>query len=48
MYLTCHMTSHDYLIERACKLMGGNALCCVTMLISLANMSIVMLEIQCF
>ena len=27
MYLICHVTSHDHLIDRACKFMGGSTLC---------------------
>ena len=47
MYLICHVTSHDHLIERTCELMGRNSLCYVNMLISLVTISIVMVEI-CF
>ena len=47
MYLICHVTSDDHLIERACKRMGGNSLCYVTTPISLATISTVMVEI-CF
>ena len=35
MYLNCHVTSNDHLIEGLFKLMGGNSLRCVTALISL-------------
>ena len=34
MYLICHMTSHDHLIERACEFMGGSSLCYVTTLMT--------------
>ena len=45
MYLICHVTSHDHLIERACEFIGGNSLCYVTTLISLVTISIVMVVI---
>ena len=48
MYLICHVTSDDHLIERACKLMGGNSLCYVTTPISLATISIVMVDMFLF
>ena len=44
MYLICHVTSHDHLIERAYKCMGGSSLCYDTTLISLATISIVMVD----
>ena len=44
MFLICHMTSPDHLIERACEFMGGNSLCYVTTLISLVTIGIVMVE----
>ena len=44
MYLICHVTSHDHLIERTCEFMGRISLCYVTTLISLVTMSIVMVE----
>ena len=43
MYLICHVTSHDHLIEESCNFMGGEFLQYVTTLIS-----IVTVEIQCF
>ena len=45
MYLICHVTLHDHLIERACEFIGGNSLCYVTTLISLVTISIVMVVI---
>ena len=44
MYLICHVTSHDHLIERTCELLGRNSLCYVTKLISLVTISIMMVE----
>ena len=46
-YLVCHVTSHEHLIERAYEFMGGNSICYVTTLISLVAISIEMVEI-CF
>ena len=50
MYLVCHVTSHDHLIERAYKFMGGSSLGYVTGLISLVlvTMSNVVVEISCY
>ena len=47
MYLICHVTSQDHLIERSYEIMVDSSLCYVTMLISLVTISIVMVEI-CF
>ena len=47
MYLICHMTLHNHLIERACEFMGRNSLCYVTKLINLVTMRFLMVEI-CF
>ena len=44
-YLICHVTLHDHLIEKVCKFMGGTPLCYVTRLIRLVTISIVMAEI---
>ena len=45
MYLICHLTSHDPLIEGACEFMGGSSLCYVITLIIFVPISIVMVEI---
>ena len=45
MYLICHVTSHDHLIERGCEFMGKNSLCYVTTLISLVTVSTLMVEL---
>ena len=39
MYLICHVTSHDHLIEWTCELMGGSSLGYVTTLISFVTIS---------
>ena len=39
------MTSHDQLIEEACKFLDGSSLCYVTMLVSLVTISIAMMEV---
>ena len=44
MNLNCHVTSHDQLIEKPCKFLGGSSLCYVTALISLVTICIVMVE----
>ena len=45
MYLICHVTSYDHLIEVSCKFVGGSSLRYVTTLITIG---IVIVEIQCF
>ena len=45
MFLICHATSQDHLIEGACKFMGANSLWYVTTLIILVTLSIVIVEI---
>ena len=47
MYLICHLTSDDPLIERACKFMGRSSLCYIITLIIFVAISIMMVEI-CF
>ena len=47
MYLICHETSQDHLIEGSCKLMGGQFLCIITTLTSMVTKEIVIVEI-CF
>ena len=44
MYLICHVTSHDHLIERACKLMGWNSLCYAITVISLVTINIAVVK----
>ena len=44
MYLTCHITPHDDLIEGSCEFMGGSSLRYVTFLIGLVTISIVIVE----
>ena len=46
MYLICHVTSYDNLIEGSCKFMGGSSLLHVTTLISFLTISIVIVELQ--
>ena len=41
MYLICHVTSHDPLIERSCEFMDRSFLCYVTTLTSLVAIIIV-------
>ena len=45
MYVICHMTSQDHLIEKACEFTGGNSLRYITRLITLLTISIRMVEI---
>ena len=45
MYLICHVTSHNYLIERPCKFVGSSFLCYATTLIILVTINIVIVEI---
>ena len=47
MYLICHVTSHDHLVERSCEFTGGSPLSYVTRQISLVTISIVMVGIMC-
>ena len=42
MYLICLVISHDNIIDKACKFMGGNSLDYVNTLTSLVNISIMM------
>ena len=44
MYLICHVTTHEHLIDGSCKFTGGSSLRYVT-LISLVTISIVSVEI---
>ena len=47
MYLICHVTSHNHLIEGTCKFMGGSFLRYVTTLICLVAIGGMIVEI-CF
>ena len=44
-YLICHLTLHEHLIDESCKFKGGSSLEYVTTLLSLMTKSIVTLEI---
>ena len=44
MYLICPMTSHNHLIERLFKFLGGSSFWYVTTLISLLTICIVIVE----
>ena len=46
MYLICHVTSHEHLIEGSCEFMGGSSLQYITILINLAAINIVILEVS--
>ena len=51
MYLICHLTSHDHviddhLIEGSCKFTGGSSLRYVTTLITLVTVRIVKLTVR--
>ena len=45
MYLICHATSYDHLIEESYEFMGGSSLQYVTTLASLVTISILIVEI---
>ena len=45
MYLICHVTSHDHVIEGSCEFMGGNSLWYIINLRGLVTISIVIVEI---
>ena len=46
MYLICHVTLQDHLIQGSCKFIGGSSLQYITMLASLMTIDIVIAEIK--
>ena len=46
MYLICHLTSHDHLIEGSCAVLDGSFLQYVTTLISHVTINIVIVELE--
>ena len=48
MYLICHLTLHDNLIELLRIYKGGSSAKYLTILVSLLNIGIMIVEIQCF
>ena len=44
MYLNCHVTFHDYLIEGLSEFMGGSSLWYAAALISLVTISFMIME----
>ena len=48
MYLICHVTSQDHLIEGSFEFMGGSSLWYVTTLKNLVAIGIVIVAIKCF